>query len=45
MAMFQEVQLLGSNLTSKIRALAHPMRNRQACLEAWLLARLGYLVA
>jgi len=45
MVMFQEVQLVGSDLTSKIRALAHPTCDRHACLEAWLLAHLGCIVA
>ena len=40
MTMSQEVQLIVSNLMSKIRPLAHPMCDRYACLEAWLLARL-----
>ena len=45
MTMFQKVQLVVSNLSSKIRALAHPTRDRYACLEAWLLACLGCIVA
>jgi hypothetical protein len=32
--MFQEVQLIGSNLTSKIRALAYPACDCHACLTA-----------
>ena len=43
--MFQEVQLSVSNLTSEVRSLAHLMGNCYACLEAWLLARLGISVA
>ena len=43
--MLQEIQRVVSNLTSKIRAFAHPMRDCYACLEAWLLARLGFIVA
>jgi hypothetical protein len=43
--MLQEVQLVGSNLTSKIWAFAHPMHDRYACIKAWLFARLGCLVA
>lgn len=45
MTMFQEVQLSVSNLTSEVRSLAHLMGNCYACLEAWLLARLGISVA
>jgi hypothetical protein len=42
--MFHKVQLIVSNLTSEIRALAHPMRDCHACFEAWLLARLRCIV-
>ncbi len=45
MMMLQEIQQVVSNLTSKIRAFAHLMRDFYACLEAWLLARLGFIVA
>ena len=37
---FQEVQLIITNLSSEVRAFAHPMRNGDACLEARLFAHL-----